>query len=66
MKIACKVLGLFLASALALASGGSSAQSYPRKPVRFVTGNAPGGGTDILSRGIAPKLAERLGQPVVV
>lgn len=66
MKTACKLLGLLLASALALASGGSSAQSYPSKPIRFVTGNAAGGGTDILARGIAPKLAERLGQTVIV
>jgi len=66
MKTACQVLELLLASALALASGGSCAQSYPSKPIRFVTGNAAGGGTDILARGIAPKLSERLGQPIIV
>ena len=66
MKTACKILGLFLVSALALASGESSAQGYPSKPIKFVTGNAAGGGTDILARGIAPKLSERLGQPILV
>jgi len=66
MKAACKVLGLFLVSALALAAGESSAQGYPNKPIKFVTGNAAGGGTDILARGIAPKLAERVGQSVIV
>ena len=66
MKTACKVLGLFIVSAIALASGVSCAQSYPSKPIRFVTGNAAGGGTDILARGIAPKLSERLGQPIIV
>jgi hypothetical protein len=66
MKTACKILGLFLVSALALASGESSAQGYPSKPIKFVTGNAAGGGTDILARGIAPKLSERLGQTVLV
>ena len=66
MKTARKVVGLFLVSALALASGASSAQSYPNKPIKFVTGNAPGGGTDILARGIGAKLAERAGQTVLV
>jgi tripartite-type tricarboxylate transporter receptor subunit TctC len=66
MKTVCKVLGLFLVSALVLASGGSHAQGYPSKPIRFVTGNAAGGGTDILARGIAPQLSERLGQPIIV
>jgi tripartite-type tricarboxylate transporter receptor subunit TctC len=66
MKTACKVLGLFLASALAVASGESAAQNYPSKPIKFVTGNAAGGGTDILARGIAAKLSERLGQPIIV
>ena len=66
MKTACRMLGLFLVSTLVLASGASSAQSYPSKPIRFVTGNAAGGGTDTLARSIGLKLADRLGQPVVI
>ncbi|OGA58716.1 MAG: hypothetical protein A3G81_12415 [Betaproteobacteria bacterium RIFCSPLOWO2_12_FULL_65_14] len=66
MKTASKVLGLFLASVLALASGASCAQGFPTKPIRFVTGNQAGGGTDILARSIGPRLADRLGQPVLV
>ena len=66
MKTACKVLGFFLVSALVLASGDSCAQNYPNKPVKWVTGNAAGGGTDILARGIGAKLADRLGQPILV
>lgn len=42
------------------------AQSYPVKPIRFIAPNLPGGPTDILARLIGQKLAESLGQPVVI
>jgi len=42
------------------------AQSYPAKPVRLVVGFPAGGPTDIVSRTLAPKLMEALGQTIIV
>src|SRR5262245_41258570 len=54
------------AGALFAVPGGASAQTYPARPLRWVVGFPPGGGADIVSRIMAPWLAERLGQPVVI
>jgi tripartite-type tricarboxylate transporter receptor subunit TctC len=42
------------------------AQSYPVKPVRFVSPYAPGGGTDAMARVLAQKLTDALGKQVYV
>lgn len=61
------VLGAAL-TLVACWAGGAMAQSqeYPNKPIRFMVGFPPGGSTDVAARLIAPRLAERLGQPVII
>ena len=47
------------AVALAMASFSAVAQtSYPQKPVRLMVGAGPGGGTDIIARMLAEKMAD--------
>ena len=41
-------------------------QDYPQRPIRLLVGFPPGGSTDLVGRLVAGKLAERLGQQVVV
>jgi len=47
-------------------SASSLSQEYPARPVRMLVGYAPGGGMDTISRVLAPKLSEALGQQFVI
>ena len=44
----------------------AAAQAYPSKSIRMVVPFPAGGGIDTVARVIAPKLAESLGQPVII
>jgi tripartite-type tricarboxylate transporter receptor subunit TctC len=44
----------------------SSGQAYPTRPIRFIAPYVPGGGVDFVSRVIATKLSETIGQQVIV
>jgi len=58
-----RIFPLLLALCMALPA---LAQPYPSKPIRYIVSFPPGGSADLISRAIAPRLTERLGQPVVV
>jgi tripartite-type tricarboxylate transporter receptor subunit TctC len=45
---------------------GRAQENYPARPITMFVGFAPGGGTDIVSRMLSPRLQEELGQPVTV
>jgi tripartite-type tricarboxylate transporter receptor subunit TctC len=59
-------IGTLLAMLTFAAAASVSAADYPTKPIRFLVGVAPGGGTDFMARLVAQKLNEAWGQPVVV
>jgi tripartite-type tricarboxylate transporter receptor subunit TctC len=48
------------------AIAGAQTARYPDKPVRIIVTNPPGGIVDIVSRMVAQKLSESLGQPFIV
>jgi tripartite-type tricarboxylate transporter receptor subunit TctC len=65
MKFTFYLSGLLPAAILCTVTS-AAAQNYPHKPVRVIVGQAPGGATDIVSRALAQKLTDGLGQTVVI
>ncbi len=53
-------------AACAAANIACAADAYPSRPIRFIVAQPPGGGTDVTARMLAPNLAEKLNQQVVV
>lgn len=62
MKYALRALLI----ALTVLPAAAAAQSYPGKPVRVLTGSAPGGGADLTARAIAQRLTESLNAQFIV
>ncbi|WP_265659504.1 Bug family tripartite tricarboxylate transporter substrate binding protein [Verminephrobacter eiseniae] len=48
------------------ALAGAQGREFPQRPIRLVLGFPPGGATDNSARLVAQKMAEGLGQPIVV
>ena len=56
-----------IALALALASSaGVAAETWPARPVRIIVPFPPGSSPDLIARMLTDRLAQALGQPVIV
>src|SRR5262245_4187554 len=56
---------LLIALCALAAASPAQAQGWPERPIKFISSQAAGGGTDAIGRLVADQLAARLGQPVV-
>lgn len=63
MKKVLTTLGLLAVAGACAAQGG---QAYPVRPIRLVTSNPVGSGSDVVARVLSPRLTELLGQQIVV
>jgi tripartite-type tricarboxylate transporter receptor subunit TctC len=67
VTLATRLTGFFLGAVLAAAAVCPlAAQPWPTRTLRIITGTPAGGSPDFVSRLLAEKLTERLGQSVVV
>ena len=51
--------------ALLAVTASAKAENWPDRPIKFISSQAAGGGTDIIGRVIADQLSAKVGQPVV-
>jgi tripartite-type tricarboxylate transporter receptor subunit TctC len=65
-RIIAPVAAMCAAAAVLAWPQASGAQSYPNRPIRMIIPFSPGGVYDYIGRLVSPKLAEQLGQSVVV
>jgi tripartite-type tricarboxylate transporter receptor subunit TctC len=66
MRPTLRLLKCIFAAATVLLAGEASAQNYPDHPIHVIIPYAPGGGTDIAFRIIAPEAGNILNQTIIV
>lgn len=59
-------LTLVLATLVGVGANSAQAQQWPEKPMRVIVPLPPGGPSDIVLRGVAPKIQQILKQPIVL
>ena len=57
---------LVVASAVSIGAAIAQSADYPTKPIKFIIPYAPGGGTDAVAAVFSDKLAQKLGQPIII
>ncbi len=55
-----------IAAALLAAIALPALAAWPDRPIKVFIGYAPGGSTDVVARLLAPRLGEKLGQPIII
>ncbi len=65
-RIALQSARFLLVSATLACALGARAAGYPDKPIKLVVPYPAGGSTDVLARTLGQKVADSLGQPVIV
>ena len=66
-RIGCNAIAIALtAAAMVVSAGAVFAQSYPSKPIRFISPQPPAGTFDYVTRAFAERLQSSIGQPVIV
>lgn len=66
MKKKCRILKYFGIFVLLTCGSPAIADTYPDRDIKLITPYAPGGGTDILFRILAPKAGEILGKTIII
>jgi tripartite-type tricarboxylate transporter receptor subunit TctC len=66
MRTNSRRLAFAVALAAALAAGATRADDYPSHPIRLVVPYAAGGGADSVARIVARRVAETIGQAIVI
>lgn len=66
VKKALEMIVAVVLSAMAWGSAPALAQGYPNRPITLVVPYSPGGAVDLLSRTLAQKMSESMGQQILV
>ncbi len=67
MNLSAKLVGIVIAlCAAVVGTAADAANTYPSRPVRMVVPFSPGGASDFVGRLLQPRLAQELGQQIVI